>query len=144
HREYGPWLGYGQSKTANILFAVELDARERGNGLRAFSLHPGSIVGTGLEKHIPKQMLIDAGVLDADGNPIRDPARNLKTVEQGAATSVWCATSPQLDGLGGLYCENCDVAPGSDFAGGKTTIGDSTHMNGVMSYAVDPDAARRL
>lgn len=143
-REYGPWLAYGQSKTANILFAVALDAREQANGIRAFSVHPGSIAGTGLEKHIPQQMLIDAGVLDADGNPIRDPARNLKTVEQGAATSVWCATSPQLNGMGGVYCENCDVTPISDFGGGKTEISDSTRMSGVMPYAIDPDAAQRL
>jgi NAD(P)-dependent dehydrogenase (short-subunit alcohol dehydrogenase family) len=144
HREYGPWLGYGQSKTANILFAVALDAREKARGIRAFAVHPGSIAGTGLEKHIPKQMLIEAGILDTDGNPIRDPARNLKTVEQGAATSVWCATSPQLDGMGGVYCENCEIAPLSSFEGGQTTIGDSTRMGGVMPYAVDPVAADRL
>jgi len=144
HRPYGPWLAYGQSKTANILFAVELDAREKDNGIRAFSLHPGSIAGTGLEKYIPRQMLIDAGILDTDGKPILDPERNLKTVEQGAATSVWCAVSPQLDGIGGVYCENCDVAPISGFDGGETTIGDSTRMTGVMPYAIDSDTAKCL
>jgi NAD(P)-dependent dehydrogenase (short-subunit alcohol dehydrogenase family) len=144
HWEYGPWLAYGQSKTANILFAVELDRREQQHGVRAFSLHPGSIAGTGLEKHIPKQMLIEAGILDAEGNPIRDPSRNLKTVEQGAATIIFCAVNPKLEGLGGLYCENCDVAAISGSVGGVTTIGDSMRMGGVMPYAVDPDSATRL
>lgn len=144
HREYGPWLGYGQSKTANILFTVALDAREQGTGIRAFAVHPGSIVGTGLEKYVPKQMLIDAGVLDAEGKPILDPSRNLKTVEQGAATNVWCATSHELDGLGGVYCENCEVASISSFDGGATTIRDSTRLGGVMPYAIDPVVAERL
>ncbi|MBZ9935549.1 SDR family NAD(P)-dependent oxidoreductase [Mesorhizobium sp. BR1-1-16] len=145
HREYGPWLAYGQSKTANILFAIELDAREKANGIRAFSLHPGSIAGTGLEKHIPTKMLIDAGVLDAEGNPIRDPSRNLKTIEQGAATSVWCATSAQLDGLGGLYCENCDVAVAIEPAGGKSSIAEGVRpTGGVRSFALDQVAASRL
>lgn len=143
-RDYDPWLGYGQSKTANILLAVELDAREKANGVRAFSLHPGSIAGTGLERHIPRQMLIDHGVLDAAGNPIRDPSRNLKSVEQGAATSIWCAVSPQLDGMGGVYCENCDIADLSEAGSVATTMADSLRPGGVRPYAVDPDAARRL
>ena len=74
------------------------------------SLHPGSIVGTGLEKHLSREELRNAGVIDENGKPVLDPARNLKTVEQAAATSVWCATSTQLDGMGGVYCENCDIA----------------------------------
>jgi NAD(P)-dependent dehydrogenase (short-subunit alcohol dehydrogenase family) len=143
-RAYDPWLGYGQSKTANILLAVELDARERANGIRAFALHPGSIAGTGLEKHIPRQMLIDHGVLDAAGNPIRDPARNLKSVEQGAATSLWCAVSPQLDGMGGVYCENCEIAKVSEAGSVETTMADSLRPGGVRGYAIDPEAARRL
>jgi NAD(P)-dependent dehydrogenase (short-subunit alcohol dehydrogenase family) len=144
YREYEPWIAYGQSKTANILFAVALDAREQTNGIRAHSLHPGSIAGTGLEKHVPKQMLIDAGILDTAGNPIIDPSRNLKTIEQGAATQVWCAVSSQLESFGGVYCENCDIAPISDFQGGLTTIGDSTRMGGVTPYAIDPVAASQL
>jgi NAD(P)-dependent dehydrogenase (short-subunit alcohol dehydrogenase family) len=103
-RDYDRWSAYGQSKTANILFALALDDRGRAEGVRAFSLHPGSIVGTGLEKHLSREELRAAGVIDENGKPILDPAKNLKTVEQGAATSVWCATSPQLDGMGGVYC----------------------------------------
>lgn len=143
-REYDPWKGYGQSKTANILFTVALDAREKGHGIRAFAVHPGSIAGTGLEKYVPKRLLIESGVLDADGRPIRDPSRFLKTVEQGAATGVWCAVSPQLDGMGGVYCENCDIAALSDFEGEKMIIEDSSRLTGVKPYAVDPAAADRL
>src|SRR4029077_8997553 len=95
-RDYDRWSAYGQSKTANILFALALDERGKAEGVRAFSLHPGSIVGTGLDKHLSRDALRAAGVIDENGNPILNPAKNLKTAEQGAATSVLCATSPQL------------------------------------------------
>jgi NAD(P)-dependent dehydrogenase (short-subunit alcohol dehydrogenase family) len=144
HREYDPWAAYGQSKTANILFAVELDRRGQDAGVRAFSLHPGSIPGTGLERHVPRQDLEAAGIIDEAGNPILDPGRNLKTVPQGAATIVWCATSPQLDGLGGVYCENCDIAPVISEQIGETSMADGAHLRGVMPYAVDPKGAEQL
>ena len=141
HRDYSPWLAYGQSKTANILFALALDERGKAEGVRAFSLHPGSIVGTGLQRDISNEELRKAGVIDENGKPILDPAKGLKTVEQGAATSVWCATSPQLDGMGGVYCQDCDIAP---------LVSDEANRQvgslplGVMPYAVDPEAADRL
>jgi NAD(P)-dependent dehydrogenase (short-subunit alcohol dehydrogenase family) len=143
--DYDRWKGYGQSKTANILFAVALDERGKADGVRAFSLHPGSILGTGLEKHVSNEELRAAGVIDESGKPVLDPSRNLKTVEQGASTSVWCATSPQLDGMGGVYCENNDIAvlESADTATGWK-IGDSLRRGGVMPYAVDPEAADRL
>jgi hypothetical protein len=72
----------------------------------------------------------------ADGKPVIDPERNMKTVEQGAATSIWCATSPQLDGMGGVYCENCDISP--------ATAADSTDQLGVRPWATDAAAADRL
>ncbi len=141
-RDYDRWAAYGQSKTANILFAVALDNREKANGVRAFSVHPGSIVGTGLEKHVTHDELRAMGVIDERGNPVRDPARELKTVEQGAATSVWCATSPQLDAMGGIYCENCDVArPATQVI---ADVGASIPNFGVMAYAVESEAANRL
>lgn len=144
-RPYDPWAAYGQSKTANVLFAVELDDRGQGEGVRAFSVHPGGIVDTGLGKHVPMELRKSAGVVDADGNPIIDPARGLKTVPQGAATQVWCATSPQLDGLGGVYCENVDIAPLRQIVGdGRFTIGDALCESGVWPFAVDRDAASRL
>ncbi|WP_020201103.1 MULTISPECIES: oxidoreductase [Cupriavidus] len=143
-RPYDPWSAYGQSKTANVLFAVALDARYRGEGIRAFSLHPGAIVDTGLGKYISREQLIAAGVLDANGNPVRDPSRQLKTVEQGAATSVWCATSPRLDGMGGVYCENVEVASIMDGKPESMDMRDAMRLAGVMAYAVDPAAADRL
>ncbi|TCL54103.1 NAD(P)-dependent dehydrogenase (short-subunit alcohol dehydrogenase family) [Kineothrix alysoides] len=143
-REYGPWLGYGQSKTANVLFAVALDERGKKNNIRAFALHPGSIFGTGLEKHVPFEELVASGSVDEQGNAVRDPSRNLKTVEQGAATSVWCATSPQLDGMGGVYCENCDIAPLEAENPENWDIGAAMIVGGVMPYAVDPEAADHL
>lgn len=144
-RPYDPWRGYGQSKTANILFAVELDRRGEADGIRAFSLHPGGIAGTGLERHVSVEALKAAGVLDADGVPIIDPSKGLKTVAQGAATQVWCATSPQLAGMGGVYCENVDIAPLREADGRRDfKMADSLEQSGVWPYAVDPEAARRL
>ncbi len=141
-RDYVPWIAYGQSKTANILFALALDQRAKAHGVRGFSLHPGSIVGTGLSKHVAVEALRVLGLVDADGNPIIDPARNLKTAEQGAATSIWCATSPQLDGMGGVYCQNCDIAPLVSEELAANQIGSMAL--GVLPHAVDPQAADRL
>jgi NAD(P)-dependent dehydrogenase (short-subunit alcohol dehydrogenase family) len=148
-RPYDRWLAYGQSKTGNVLLAVAADERGKSENIRAFSLHPGGIVGTGLEKYLTKEELRKAGVIDDHGNPVLDSSRGFKTVEQGAATSVWCATSPQLDGLGGVYCENCDIAPlvGAADEANRTTeairqVG--SRPLGVMPYAVDPLAAGRL
>ncbi|MEV6027367.1 oxidoreductase [Streptomyces sp. NPDC052036] len=143
HRPYEPFVAYGQSKTANALFAVELDRRGRAEGVRAFSVHPGTIIDTGLAKHLSDDVLRAAGAMDDEGRPVRDPARQLKTVAQGAATSVWCATSPQLDGLGGVYCENCDISPlvaEADEAAWRV----NAEIPGVLPYAVDPKAAARL
>jgi len=145
-REYERWSAYGQSKTANILFAVAVDERGKSNGVRAFSLHPGSIVGTGLDKHLSFEDMLAFGVIDADGKPILDPSRNMKTVAQGAATSVWCAVSPQLDGMGGVYCENCDISPVASSAGFEAEAASQSagQALGVMPYAIDAAAAQRL
>jgi NAD(P)-dependent dehydrogenase (short-subunit alcohol dehydrogenase family) len=144
-RPYDPWAAYGQSKTANILFAVELDARGQKDRVRAFAVHPGGVVDTGLAKHVSMNALKASGAVDSDGNPIIDSAKGLKTVAQGAATQVWCATSPRLDGMGGVYCEDSDIAP-QRRNGGKAefSIGDSLRETGVWPYAVDRDAAARL
>lgn len=144
-RPYDPMTAYGQSKTANNLFSVELDRLHQGDGIRAFSLHPGAIVDTDLKRHAPHELLHTAGVYDADGKAIRDPARGLKTIEQGAATSVWCATSPQLEGLGGLYCDDCEVAS-VVLPDGRNEFktADQIRVTGVMPYSIDGEAARRL
>jgi NAD(P)-dependent dehydrogenase (short-subunit alcohol dehydrogenase family) len=141
HRDYSPVLAYGQSKTANILFAVALDERGREHGVRAFSLHPGTIVDTGLSKNLSPEVLRAAGLVDEEGNPVIDPGKNLKTVGQGAATSVWCATSPLLDGIGGVYCQNCDIAP---LVTEETAVHWGSLAVGVMPHAVDHEAAGRL
>jgi NAD(P)-dependent dehydrogenase (short-subunit alcohol dehydrogenase family) len=131
-RGYEKWAAYGQGKTANVLFAVRLDVLARDRGVRAFSLHPGRIL-TNLVRYLDRQELIDRGlfVFD-DGGRLTSP---VKTPEQGAATQVWAATSPQLAGLGGVYCEDCDVA--------DPAPADGTRV-GVRDYAVDPVAAARL
>ncbi len=138
-RDYDPLLAYGQSKTANILFALALDEREKAAGVRAFSLHPGGVFGPGMEKYLSAESLRAAGMIDENGKPILDLKKGFKTAEQGAATSVWCATSPQLNGMGGVYCENSDIAP---------IMSDQDQHGlipfGVMPFAVDPEAADRL
>jgi NAD(P)-dependent dehydrogenase (short-subunit alcohol dehydrogenase family) len=126
HRPYDKMVAYGQSKTANVLFAVEADRRYQSDGIRAFSLHPGAILDTDLARNYdPEELRL-----------VVERARRIgsfKTVEQGAATTIWCATSSQLVGLGGVYCENCDIAP-------VKTEGD----DGVRPYAIDPAIAQRL
>lgn len=148
HRSYDRMSAYGQSKTANILFAQALDKRGKDEGVRAFSVHPGSIAGTGLEEHLSFDELVAAGVIDAAGTPILDPSRNLKTAEQGAATSVWCAVSPQLNGKGGVYCENCDIAPLVEDAEAVSRNAAARRLGslalGLMPHAADPEAADRL
>jgi NAD(P)-dependent dehydrogenase (short-subunit alcohol dehydrogenase family) len=127
---YEKWQAYGQSKTANALFAVELDRLGRQADVRAFSLHPGSIL-TPLQRHLPREEMVAAGWIDENGD-LTDAS--FKTIEQGAATQIWAATSPQLDGRGGLYCMDCDVAP----------LADEASKPGVRPHAVDPAEAARL
>ena len=129
---YDKWLAYGQSKTANALFAVHLDSLGQREGVRAFSLHPGKIF-TPLQRHLTRDEMISAGWIDADGNPA-DPT--FKTTQQGAATQVWAATSPQLNGMGGLYCEDCNIA--------EVDESEPPSFVGVRAYATDPEQARRL
>jgi NAD(P)-dependent dehydrogenase (short-subunit alcohol dehydrogenase family) len=134
-RPYDRWVAYGQSKTANALFALGFDIRSAAHGVRAFSVHPGGVI-TNLVQYLSKEDLRAAGAIDEAGKPIIDPDGNLKTPEQGAASILWCATSPKLEGLGGLYCENCDVA--------VAVSADSQERLGVKPWATDPDLAERL
>jgi NAD(P)-dependent dehydrogenase (short-subunit alcohol dehydrogenase family) len=126
-REYDKWKAYGQSKTANSLFAVALDKRGEADGIRAFSVHPGGIY-TDLLRYLPAEEL--AALEGSSGA--------LKTTEQGAATSVWCATSTQLEGKGGVYCLDCDIAELiSDYDGDE-------ELTGVLPWAIDPKLAEQL
>ncbi|MFI5976095.1 SDR family NAD(P)-dependent oxidoreductase [Streptomyces sp. NPDC051452] len=131
-QRYDKWEAYGQAKTANVLFAVELDKLGRDFGVRAFALHPGGII-TPLQRHLPKQEMVERGWIDEDGN-VLNPA-GFKTPPQGAATQVWAATSPQLDGLGGVYLEDCDVAEPAP---------EGEDRFGVRDWAIDPEQASRL
>ena len=135
-REYDPWIAYGQSKTANALFAVALDSIGERQGVRAFSVHPGGIA-TDLIRHMSQAQIDASEILDRTGKPIIDPEHNKKTPQQGAATTVWCATSPQLNGMGGVYCADCDIAR-------ALPSDDSKEMHGVRPRATDPVAAGRL
>jgi len=143
HREYETLSGYGQSKTANILFTVELDRLGKNFGVRSFTLHPGAIVDTDIKRLLSKEKLIEIGVYDAEGNTIYDATKGLKTIAQGASTTVWCATSPQLNNLGGLYCENNDVAILDD-GGHETDRNSALSIGGVTPYAIDPESAAKL
>ena len=130
---YDKWQAYGQAKTANSLFAVQLDARGAERGVRAFAVHPGGIM-TELQRHLPREEMIAAGWMTEDGVV----NAQFKSAEQGAATSVWAATSPLLQGMGGVYCEDCDIAEPTD------PDSASARVRGVNAHAIDPDAAARL
>lgn len=129
---YDKWQAYGQAKTANVLFAVQLDALGRGDGVRAYSLHPGSIL-TPLQRNLSQEEMIAAGWIDEQGD-LADPT--FKTPEQGAATHIWAATAPQLERIGGVYCEDCDIA--------EPVAGESRQPSGVRDWATDPEQAARL
>jgi NAD(P)-dependent dehydrogenase (short-subunit alcohol dehydrogenase family) len=141
-REYDRWAAYGQSKTANALFAIALDQRGKDHDIRAFSVHPGRII-TDLVRHMSIEELQRMGGVDEQGRPIVDLASGMKSVTQGAATSVWAGTSPTLEGLGGVYCEDCDIAalsPEED----ATSPGAGNISSGVRRWATDPAAAETL
>lgn len=110
HREYETLQGYGQSKTAVNLFALELDSRAKEFGVRAYSLHPGSIAGTELGREAPLELFVKMGFCDDKGNMLPEVAASLKTIPQGASTTIWCATSEKLNNIGGVFCEDTDIA----------------------------------
>jgi len=147
NREYDErgLAGYGQSKTANILFSLELDKRGSKYGVRSFSLHPGAIVETDLKRRLNDNDLKDLGVYDEEGKVIHDPYSGRKSLSQGASTTVWCAVSPQLKNIGGVYCENTDIAE-IDTSGinPNERVQGKTKICGVMPYAVNSVNAERL
>ena len=125
--EYEPFLAYGQSKTANVLFAVEATRRWAADGITANALMPGGIA-TNLQRHMDSEYMERAR---------REPSVRLKSVEQGAATSVLLATSPLLEGVGGRYFDDCNEAKVL-----RERLGRA--LNGVAPYALDPANAERL
>jgi NAD(P)-dependent dehydrogenase (short-subunit alcohol dehydrogenase family) len=125
---YDKWAAYGRSKTANVLFSVELTRRLAGRGITANAVHPGVIM-TELARHLQPA--------DIETLSSRAPSGGLrfKPVEAGAATSVWAATARELEGRGGLYLEDCGIARPASESGGE---------GGYEAWAVDPESARRL
>jgi NAD(P)-dependent dehydrogenase (short-subunit alcohol dehydrogenase family) len=147
---YEPMLGYGQSKTANVLFAVELDRRWAADGIRGYAVHPGVILGTDLGPSRPEDghAVTDdqrraMGLIDDSGRPIIDPDRGTKTPQQGASTSVFAATSPLLADIGGVYLKDNDISPLDtprpiNFGAEQDIPAD------VVPHAVGPESAQRL
>jgi NAD(P)-dependent dehydrogenase (short-subunit alcohol dehydrogenase family) len=136
---YEPFVAYGRSKTANILFAVAFDKRHRDRGVRAAAVHPGGIqteLGRYLDaSHIEKMIELMNQQLAAEGKA----SFQLKTIPQGAATSVWAAIVAPADQIGGRYCENCHVG---NIVPDHMTI--SAASEGVRGYALDPSTAEAL
>lgn len=129
--EYNKWISYGRAKSANALFAIGLDARAKAHNVRAFAVHPGGIM-TDLQRYMPEEEKRAMGWIDENG-VINE---RFKTPSQGAATSVWCATNAQLDGKGGVYCEDCDIA--------VAVSADDKGFSGVRPWAIDPALADKL
>ncbi|MBL7743566.1 MAG: SDR family NAD(P)-dependent oxidoreductase [Chitinophagaceae bacterium] len=135
YREYDTLQGYGQSKTASNLFALELDNRARAFGVRAYSLHPGSIGGTELAREASPELFQKMGFFDEKGILRPEVAASLKTIPQGAATTIWCSTSPLLNDIGGVYCEDADIAALAVYQGASA---------GVHPYSLDKTNAKKL
>lgn len=128
-RPYAPWSAYGQSKTANVLFAVEATRRWADDGITANPLMPGGIM-TGLQKHVTQDVGDRWARMQADGSAF------FKTVQQGAATALVAAVAPELEGVGGRYLEDGQEA---------TVVEDDAAVTaGVRRWALDPVAAGRL
>lgn len=134
---YDKWQAYGQAKTANALFANALSRRLKDAGGLAFSVHPGGIF-TPLQRHLPKEEMIALGWLGEDGEPSELAKAGFKTPEQGASTTLWAATSPDLLGKTGVYCENADIAALTD------PESPMARYTGVDPHACDEVSAERL
>ena len=132
---YEKWTAYAQSKTANALFALGLQLQAGDAGLRAYSVHPGGIL-TPLQRHLQNEEMQALGWTDENGNLSEQAAAMFKSTSQGCTTTLWAATSPELENLGGVYCEDCDVA---DLA-----TEESPRYFCVADWACDDDNARRL
>ena len=131
NRDYDKWLAYGQAKSANALFALQLDKIGEPHGVRAFAVHPGGIA-TPLQRHLTMEEQRAMGWYDEEGNV----NEHFKSTEEGASTTVWAATSPLLEGMGGVYCENCDV--------GAMAGEDTPRGAGVFPHIRDEELAEGL
>lgn len=134
---YHKWQAYGQSKTANALFANALSRRLKDSGGHAFAVHPGGIF-TPLQRHLPQEEMVALGWLNEDGSPSELAKQGFKSPEQGCATTLWAATSPLLEGKPGVYCEDCNIAANTDKGSALA------RYFGVDAHACDDEAAERL
>jgi len=149
NREYNKFEAYGQAKTANILFTLELDKRAQEFGIRAYSLHPGLILETSLGRHLTFEDYVALGAVYANGTPNSEYEAAIKgkqkTTEQGAATTVWAATSPQLQEIGGVYCEDVEIPSfNPSFYTSGEWQSNMMALKGVAPFAVDQEAAQKL
>ena len=138
NNKYDKWMAYGQSKTASSLIAIEFNNKMQDKGVNGFSVHPGGIM-TPLQRHLKNEEMVALGWLKEDGSP-SDLAKNFfKTPSQGASTTLWCATSPKLKDVGGVFCEDCDIAKK------KSEVDESLQRYfGVADWAVDTNEASKL
>ncbi len=134
HRPYDKWEAYGQSKTANALFAVGLTRHFGSQGITANAVNPGAI-RTGLQQHLSPEDLRAMGWTDEQGHWLNPQL--WKFPEQGAATSVWAAVGLELEGVGGRYLEDCQEAAPLDSV-------TPSRGSGYLPYALDPEHAERL
>jgi hypothetical protein len=122
---------------------VELDKRGQAFGVRAYTLHPGAIPATALGREVSQEILQYLGVYDEEGNFRHDPYNGYKKLAEGASTTVWCATSPKLANIGGVYCEDTEVAPlDTEWQGFNPA--NFAFTKGVTPQAVDPETAQKL
>jgi NAD(P)-dependent dehydrogenase (short-subunit alcohol dehydrogenase family) len=139
---YSSRVAYAQAKKANVLFAVELDRRWAADGVRGYAVHPGVVVDHKLDTSAHgKDALRAMGLIDAHDQPIIDPALGKKTLQQGASTIVFAATSPLLADIGGVYLKDNDISRLDDEP--RPLTADSIPSE-VVSSSIDPDAAARL
>ena len=135
---YDKWMAYGQSKTASSLIAIEFHRRMIDKGVSGYSVHPGGII-TPLQRHLENAEMVALGWMDEDGSPSEMAKNFFKTTSQGASTSLWCATSSSIDNIGGVFCEDCDVASR------KNEVDESLQRYfGVADWAIDTDEASKL
>ena len=135
---YDKWMAYGQSKTASSLIAIEFHRRMVDKGVSGFSVHPGGIL-TPLQRHLQKEEMVALGWIDENGSPSEMAKNFFKSTSQGASTTLWCATSSNLNGIGGVFCEDCDIAKR------KNEVDDSLQRYfGVADWAVDTEEASKL
>ncbi|MCI4671917.1 MAG: oxidoreductase [Bacteroidia bacterium] len=134
---YDKWQAYGQSKTANALFANALSRRLKGSGGLAFAVHPGGIF-TPLQRHLPKEEMVALGWINPDGSPTPLAQQGFKSPEQGCSTTLWAATSDLLEGKTGVYCEDCNIAAPTDKGS------QMARYFGLDEHASSDESAERL